>query len=207
MTLRCNQRLGEAEQLTGIIKFLLSSGISSTQITNRSTPYSLYKLFKAKDSQCRSGFRAFVDEVAGRQPLLTPGCIVACDLMGGIADHSGIYIGRRRIIEKDGTGQIKRVSLHDFMSSSPLRSGINLFVACRNGKPIRRTEISKRAKEMEGTGRKYDLLIDNCHKLTAYCATGEVGEKNKIWTFESLVDALEEEFGAIEWRSVSYRNI
>ncbi|QFU11003.1 hypothetical protein FIU84_03170 [Stutzerimonas frequens] len=190
-----------------IIKLLLSSGISPTQTTNMPTAYGLHKRLKVKDSQCRSGFRAFLDEVTDRQPLLMPGCIVACDLMGGFADHSGIYIGRRRIIEKDGAGEIKRVSLHDFMNSSPLRTGISLFVACRNGKPIRRTEISKRAKEMEGTGRKYDLLIDNCHKLTAYCATGEVGEKNKIWTFESLVDALEEEFGAIEWRSVSYRNI
>ncbi len=157
--------------------------------------------YKKTSSTTRSGTKALMEELFGNQCTLVPGCIVCCDLAGGL-DHTGIYIGRNRIVEKNGNGKIKKVSLDEFMNSSGLRTGITLFVACSRGEIIHNTRISNRAKEAIGTSDKYDLLTENCHRLTAYCATGK---KHSITTFTQLAYVLEKKFGPIEWKSAKYR--
>ncbi|MCY1292642.1 hypothetical protein D9M69_464860 [compost metagenome] len=145
----------------------------------------------------RSTFSAFFDQVLDREQSLVPGCIVACDLAGAL-DHTGIYVGRNRIVERNGDGSIKKTSVHDFMNSSALRSGINLYVACAKGKIISSPAISRRAREMVDRRHGYDLIHENCHRFSVYCATGRW---QRITTFSKLTDILESEFGEITWRS------
>jgi len=152
----------------------------------------------ARKKNTRSGTRAFVDEVLNTQKLLVPGSIVACDL-GGRWDHSGIYVGRNRIVERNGDGTVKKISINDFMDSSAIRTGISLFIACSKGKPISSPEIARRAKAIAGREPGYCLITNNCHKLAAFCATGV---RHDITTFDSLCSVLHKSFGPIEWRSV-----
>jgi cell wall-associated NlpC family hydrolase len=156
------------------------------------------RLLVSRTKNTRSGSRAFVDEVFNTQKLLVPGSIVACDLAGNW-DHSGIYVGRNRIVERNGDGAVKKVSIDEFMNSSAIRTGINLFIACSKGKPISSPEIARRARAIAGRESGYCLIRNNCHKLAAFCATGV---RHDITTFDSLCSVLHKNFGPIEWRSV-----
>lgn len=155
-------------------------------------------LLASQKKNARSGSRAIVDEVLNIQKQLVPGSIVACDLAGSW-DHIGIYIGRNRIVERNGNGEIKKVSISEFMDSSVVRTGVSLFIACSNGKPISSPEISRRAKAIIGRESGYCLITNNCHKLAAFCATGV---RHDITTFNSLSSVLQKSFGSVEWRSV-----
>lgn len=146
----------------------------------------------------RSLGSAFSDQIFNKEQKLVPGCIVACDLVGGFIDHTGIYIGRNRVIERNGDGSIKSVSIDAFMNSSGLRTGVNLYVACAHDKIISSPAISRRARAIVGLNRNYDLINENCHRLTAYCATGIWYEITK---FATLADTLEHEFDDLTWRS------
>ncbi|WP_460156310.1 lecithin retinol acyltransferase family protein [Pseudomonas sp. S2_H10] len=156
------------------------------------------RLLVSRTKNTRSGSRAFVDEVFNTQKLLAPGSIVACDLAGNW-DHTGIYVGRNRIVERNGDGTVKKVSVSDFMDSSVIRTGISLFIACSKGKPISSPDIARRARAIAGHEPGYCLITNNCHKLTAFCATGV---RHDITSFDSLCSVLHKRFGPIEWRSV-----
>ncbi|WP_139047610.1 lecithin retinol acyltransferase family protein [Pseudomonas lundensis] len=146
----------------------------------------------------RSLGSAFSDQMSNKEQKLVPGCIVACDLAGGLIEHTGIYVGRNRVIERNGDGSIKSVSIDDFMNSSGLRTGVNLYVACAHDKIISSPAISRRARAIVGLNRNYDLINENCHRFTAYCATGVWYEITK---FTTLADTLEHEFDNLTWRS------
>lgn len=146
----------------------------------------------------RSLGSAFSDQISNKEQKLVPGCIVACDLAGGLIEHTGIYVGRNRVIERNGDGSIKSVSIDDFMNSSGLRTGVNLYVACAHDKIISSPAISRRARAIVGLNRNYDLINENCHRFTAYCATGVWYE---ITQFTTLADTLEHEFDDLTWRS------
>jgi len=149
----------------------------------------------------RSAINTIFEEVFDAQCVLRPGSIVACDLALGL-DHTGIYIGRNRIVERHGDGEIRKVSINDFINSSTLRSGVTLYVACANGKIIASPEIAKRAREAVGTNFGYHLIDNNCHKLTAYLATGR---RHEITTFSTLASLLDTKHPGLEWKSAIVR--
>jgi hypothetical protein len=149
----------------------------------------------------RSAINTIFEEVFGSQCILLPGSIVACDLYGGL-DHTGIYIGRNFIVERNGDGKIKKVSIKDFINSSTQRTGVTLYAACTNGKIIASPEIAKRARDAVGTDHGYHWLNKNCHKLTAYLATGR---RHDITTFSTLASILDTQHPGLEWKSAIVR--
>lgn len=127
------------------------------------------------------------------------GSVVHCGLAFNIIDHSGIYIGRNRIIHLDGSGRIEKVSPEQFLNRlDGLNLGVSIYVSCKDGKPIGSKLAAKRAREKLGTNLKYSLHSNNCHMFTSGCLTGNF--KNKDRFFNSLTDTTEDVLGSNGWR-------
>lgn len=148
----------------------------------------------------RSFTGSIIDAALGREADLVPGSIVVCDLMGGYIDHSGIYVGEGNfIIERNGDSTIKKVTPHAFMNSHSVRTGLNLFVAYSRGSIISSQDIADRAKSELKDDSRYHILFNNCHRFTAYCATGV---EHEVTTFDRLTEILESRFPDLHWVSV-----
>lgn len=110
------------------------------------------------------------------------GSIVKVDLAFGLT-HSGIYIGRNRIVELanlDGDAVVRVVSPEQFIEGDNLllRTGAFIYVACakdHNGDcyPLASSKIARRAKDCVGQRKRYNLIFNNCHMFTEYCITSK----------------------------------
>jgi hypothetical protein len=126
-------------------------------------------------------------DIVDQRPALKNGAIVWCDLGLGSAEHTGIYIGDNRIIELNGDGYLRKLSLNEFVNCSDYRTGISLYSLCDvYGEVLSDSLIAYRANKFweEKEKRGYNLLFDNCHQFTAGCITGNL--VNPFKTFESL---------------------
>ena len=83
------------------------------------------------------------------------GALVVCEIFH-LFEHTGIYIGEGQIVELQGTGLVRSVSIPRFMDN---RSGEELMVACdSSGKPIGNMAAAERAASQIFTYQTYDLL-------------------------------------------------
>lgn len=126
------------------------------------------------------------------------GCIVFCKLAGGV-EHSGIYIGNGKITHLDGSGTIESVSASDFLRRlGGVNPAFTIYVSCTNGSAVGSDSIARRAANMLGRSRKYDLILDNCHQFTSGCITGDFDNAdNFLWM---LRNTAQKAIGATEWR-------
>jgi len=147
---------------------------------------------------------SYVRKIVERPKALVPGCIVVCDLAASWADHSGIYVGRNRIIELNGDGNFRKVSPQEFVSDGTFRTGKTIYVACRNGKPITARGITSRARQALGTRVNYCVRSNNCHRFTAHCVTGW---RPELTTFVQLEELLTEQFGEIHWEEADLASV
>lgn len=139
------------------------------------------------------------------------GSVLRCDLVGGIASHTGVCVGHSEIAEITevrGRAKVMIVSPHDFLSASLLRTGCYIYVASAemNGKmrALGSSVVARRARRLEGTTRgDYYTLCNNCHQFTRYCITGVDDESSTPWGVDDIVEALKEEFCVDDvcWRS------
>lgn len=109
----------------------------------------------------------------GKVESPVPGSVVFCNIFGGNAEHSGIYVGNNQIVQLSGNGNIEKVTPEQFVA----RKGNNLpyydiYVSCRNRKAVGSNDAVQRAMELVGKRRNYNLILDNCHQFTAGCLTG-----------------------------------
>lgn len=108
------------------------------------------------------------------------GAIVCCGI-GGLLDHTGIWVGDDTIIELDGNGLIKAVSSARFTQE---RSGENIFIACdSNAEPITSELAAERATSQIFQYRDYHVIENNCHNFIWQCFSPNDGQ---ITTFKSL---------------------
>ncbi|WP_333798238.1 lecithin retinol acyltransferase family protein [Rheinheimera sp.] len=85
-------------------------------------------------------------------------------------EHSGIYIGEGQIVELQGTGLVRSVSITRFFDN---RSGNHLLAACNKaGEVLISPECAQRAVSQIFTYQRYDLLTNNCHRFTQACVSG-----------------------------------
>ncbi|WP_085297566.1 hypothetical protein [Cognaticolwellia mytili] len=108
------------------------------------------------------------------------GAIVCCGV-GGVLDHTGIWVGDNTIIELDGNGLIKPVSPRRFTDD---RSGKGIFIACDSlGKPLSSELSAQNAIEKIYQQQDYHLFDNNCHQFIWQCFQPNA---ETITTFKSL---------------------
>ncbi len=129
----------------------------------------------------------------------TRGCIVFCKLAGGV-EHSGIYVGNGKITHLDGSGAIESVSVSDFLRRlGGANPAFTIYVSCANGSAVGSDSIARRAANMLGRSRKYNLVLDNCHQFTSGCLTGNFDNAdNFLWMLKHTAEKV---LGSDEWRA------
>ena len=108
------------------------------------------------------------------------GAIVCCGI-GGILDHTGIWLGDDLIIELGGNGLIKAISSARFINE---RSGKQIFIACDSkGEPLVNEVAAKFASEQIYQYRDYHVINNNCHHFIWQCFKPS---DHSLTTFKSL---------------------
>lgn len=108
------------------------------------------------------------------------GAIVCCGI-GGVLEHSGIWIGDNTIVEVDGNGLVKAVSPQRFTQS---RSGNKIFIACDSlGQPLVSELAAQKAIDQLYQVISYHLFDNNCHQFIWQCF--QTNNKS-ITTFKAL---------------------
>lgn len=127
---------------------------------------------------------------------LKPGAIVHCNLFVAV-EHTGIYIGNGQIVELTGEGQIR---ITDFDGFTEGTGAENVYAACDGDKLLYSESIKNRALSYVNSSRNYNLLINNCHKFTAQCVTGNQCNTTTLFTF--LEAEIMKHFGVfpLQWR-------
>ena len=131
--------------------------------------------------------KSAVDNVIKKNVHPRIGSIVHCELGLNIADHTGVYIGKNKIVHLDGSGAIESVTPKTFLKRlGGFNSAMSIYVSCdEDGDPVGSDTIAKRAKKMVGKNRDYNLILDNCHQFTSGCITGDFeNSDNFFWMIE-----------------------
>lgn len=138
---------------------------------------------------------SFVDNVIRDKVQPEIGSVVYCDLLFGYAEHSGIYIGDGEIVALEKDGRIVARSTSGFMDGT---TAISIYVSCHDGHAVGSEAAARRAREMIGSHRDYNVILDNCHQFTAGCLTGNFENSNNfLWM---LKDKSQQILGSDEWR-------
>jgi hypothetical protein len=129
----------------------------------------------------RNGDDRLIDAPRAGVPLLVS--------LAGIAEHSGIFLGRSRVAELNGNGRLMNVSLSEFINGdvddpSNMRWGTRIFAACdeASGRPLESVKIAHAARGLVEKIKqvKYNLFNNNCHLFSASCICGEMID-GKSW--------------------------
>lgn len=126
-----------------------------------------------------------------------PGSIVYCDIITGVAEHSGIYVGDNRIIHLNGNGEVEAVSPKTFMNRlDGFNTAANIYVSSRNGKAVGSRVIAERALKQLESSVEYNLILDNCHRFVGGCITGDFNTYYSfLWAVKAQAEiTLEAEF-------------
>jgi hypothetical protein len=147
------------------------------------------KRFYYRDAQCLGRFNEHESPVVQYPTdLFTTtekvkpeiGAIVCCGV-GGILDHTGIWVGDNTIVELDGNGLIKAISVQRFTKE---RSGKHIFIACDStAKPFASEHAAQRAQQQIFQYRDYHMIENNCHQFIWQCFKPH--DKN-LTTFKAL---------------------
>lgn len=110
------------------------------------------------------------------------GSVVYCDL-AFVAEHSGIYVGKGKIAHLDGSGRIEIVTARQFLNRlGGMNPALSIYVSCDSEGAIKSSKVAKRAREMAGSERSYNVILDNCHQFTSGCLTGNFDNSdNFLW--------------------------
>ncbi|TLU64132.1 hypothetical protein FE810_12550 [Thalassotalea litorea] len=101
---------------------------------------------------------------------IKPGAILCCGL-GGMLEHTGIYIDQHTIVELHGSGLVKAISPERFLAE---RSGSEIYVACDSkGQAIASQMTAERAAKKIYSFQQYDLIKNNCHRFVWTCVQGQ----------------------------------
>ena len=117
---------------------------------------------------------SFVDNVLKDNVKPIVGSIVYCELVFDVASHTGIYVGDNTIVHLDGSGLVEKVNQKEFVNRlDGLNSAISIYVSCKDKNPVGSKKIANRALDMVGERLEYNLALNNCHKFTSNCITGD----------------------------------
>jgi uncharacterized protein YycO len=118
------------------------------------------------------------DSVIEVEPVV--GAIVCCGI-GGILEHTGIYIGDDTIVELAGNGLVKAISMARFLEE---RSGKHIFIACDSkAQPLVDDLAVQKATKQIFNYYEYDVISNNCHRFIWQCFSQR---DEDISTFKTL---------------------
>ncbi len=124
------------------------------------------------------------------------GAIVCCGL-GGILDHTGIYVGDNTIVELSGSGLVKAVSMERFLAE---RSGKQIFIACDSkAQPLVNKLAAQKAVEQLFNYYEYDVISNNCHRFIWQCFEQR---DDDLSTFKTLSYKIAEYYNRIVYWDV-----
>ena len=136
------------------------------------------------------------------------GSILKVDLAGGVAEHTGVYLGDGRIAEVtdvDGDAVVRVVDPDEFVSGDGLvRTGLHAYVACEEDgmsvRPLAADSVARRAESAVGDRGAYNLVFNNCHMFTRYCITGD-SDGTPCLSVDAIESALKERYdvGSVVW--------
>lgn len=115
------------------------------------------------------------------------GSVVYCDL--GPVEHSGIYVGGKKIIDLNGKGEVGIKSLQEFTSHINIKNPyIYAPFRLNSNESVGLYEASMLAWEMKHNlySRNYNLVMDNCHQFAAGCITKQFNNPNNFLSFLKL---------------------
>ncbi len=130
-----------------------------------------------------------------------PGSVMHCALMVNL-EHLGVFVKRDRIVELEGEGDIRAIDPDEFLNSSLVRTGSDIYVACdtKTGVVLGSKDIAMRAGMMTGEKRDYNLLLDNCHQFTSGCITGKFENADNLFMLlESTISRKMNRGRPINW--------
>ena len=134
-----------------------------------------------------------------RLPIVEPvmGSVVYCNL-GYAFEHSGIYIGNKKIVHLNGDGIVEIVSRNDFRARlNGLNPALDIYVSCRKGNSVGSDVFVKRALSMVEKEIEYHILIYNCHNFTVNCMDGNFNKTGAV--FFDLKKKLKEDLDCDGW--------
>lgn len=98
------------------------------------------------------------------------GSVLYCDYLNGFAEHTGIYVGKGKIVNMSGDGHIKYTTPQGFIKgkTAPLD---NIYVSCRYKRAVGTEAVAQLAEAVIGESVHYDFLSNNCHGFVIACLT------------------------------------
>lgn len=127
------------------------------------------------------------------------GSVVYCNL-GVVAEHSGIYVGRNKIVHLSGDGHIEKVTAKKFCERfGGLNPSFTVFCPVgSNGKALGDKRAAEYALGSVGRIIEYNPLMQNCHFFTASCICGKARFCPGFAFLEKLIS---EKYGTYSWRA------
>ena len=136
---------------------------------------------------------------------LKAGTPVYCDLLGGIAQHTGICLGNK-IVHLDGDGDVIFTTPKVFLARLDGRNqASNIYYAATDeNKPLANSKIAARAKALIGTHPGYDIFSHNCHDFCIKCITGR--QVSSSLFLKQVEDAISDAFNTQNWHWCNWGN-
>ena len=127
------------------------------------------------------------------------GSVVYCNL-AVVAEHTGIYVGRNKIVHLNGNGRIERVSPAKFCERFGGKNpSFTIFCPVNGqGKAFGDKQVAEYALRSVGRVVNYNPAFNNCHCFTASCLEGEAKFCPSFAALEQLVAA---KYGTCQWRA------
>ena len=127
------------------------------------------------------------------------GSIVYCNL-AIVAEHTGIYVGRNKIVHLNGNGRIEKVSAEKFCDRlGGNNPAFTIFCPTNSkGKAVGDKLVAEYALRCVGRLVNYNVALNNCHCFTASCL---VGRAKVCPSFSDLEMLITEKYGACDWRA------
>ena len=121
--------------------------------------------------------------------VLVPGCVLKCDL-GVLLEHTGIYVGKGKIVSLNRHGQIKTETPQTFFPPGTNPKSSKIYVACygKTGEVLAAKYVARNAKRKIDDKTRYNVLFNNCHRFTAGCITGNF--ESDVISFSQLEEVI-----------------
>lgn len=148
--------------------------------------------------------------------LLRRGCIVFCKLLG-VREHSGVYVGKGKIVHLDGNGYLVKTGFQEFLDRLwGLNPAYSVYVACNSeGVPLYSRWGRSCADMAESRYRywnskpDYSFAFRNCHHFSGFCLLGYEDESeipSKLLSmlrcdfgFSWLEDVIKRRYEYVRW--------